>query len=53
MPEYLPGGLDNIVDLLVPELQRRRLFRAEYEGATLRDNLGLKRPAFSGSATAS
>jgi len=32
------------VELVVPELQRRGLFRAEYEGRTLRENLGLKRP---------
>ena len=42
---YLPGGLDEFVDLVVPELQRRGLFRREYEGATLRENLGLPRPA--------
>ena len=41
---YLPGGLDNFVDKLVPELQRRGLYRTEYEGKTLRENLGLKRP---------
>jgi FMN-dependent oxidoreductase (nitrilotriacetate monooxygenase family) len=41
---YLPGGLDDFVDKVVPELQRRGLFRREYEGATLRENLGLKRP---------
>ena len=41
---YLPGGLDDFVDRVVPELQRRGLFRMEYEGATLRDNLGLPRP---------
>ncbi|AJY76535.1 LLM class flavin-dependent oxidoreductase [Paenibacillus beijingensis] len=44
MPPYLPGGLEDFVDLVVPELQRRGLFRTEYEGSTLRDNLGLKRP---------
>jgi alkanesulfonate monooxygenase len=33
------------VDLVVPELQRRGLFRTEYEGRTLRENLGFKRPA--------
>jgi FMN-dependent oxidoreductase (nitrilotriacetate monooxygenase family) len=44
-PAYLPGGLDDFVDLVIPELQERGLFRTEYEGATLRDNLGLKRPA--------
>jgi len=42
---YLPGGLDDFVDRVVPELQRRGLFRSEYEGATLRDNLGLPRPS--------
>ncbi len=41
---YLPGGLDDFVDRLVPELQRRGIFRTEYEGTTLRDNLGLPRP---------
>jgi FMN-dependent oxidoreductase (nitrilotriacetate monooxygenase family) len=42
---YLPGGLDDFCDRVVPELQRRGLFRREYEGKTLRENLGLKRPA--------
>jgi FMN-dependent oxidoreductase (nitrilotriacetate monooxygenase family) len=42
---YLPGGMDDFVDLVVPELQRRGLFRTEYEGATLRENLGLPRPS--------
>ncbi len=42
---YLPAGLDDFVDKVVPELQRRGLFRTEYEGATLRENLGLPRPA--------
>jgi FMN-dependent oxidoreductase (nitrilotriacetate monooxygenase family) len=41
---YLPAGLDDFVDRVVPELQRRGLFRREYEGTTLRENLGLKRP---------
>ena len=41
---YLPGGLDDVVDNVVPELQRRGLFRREYEGKTLRENLGLPRP---------
>jgi FMN-dependent oxidoreductase (nitrilotriacetate monooxygenase family) len=41
---YLPGGLDDFVDQVVPELQRRELFRCEYEGTTLRENLGLPRP---------
>jgi alkanesulfonate monooxygenase len=41
---YLPEGLDDFVDRVVPELQRRGIFRREYEGATLRENLGLPRP---------
>lgn len=42
---WIPGGLDEVVDKLVPELQRRRLFRREYEGRTLREHLGLPRPS--------
>lgn len=41
---FLPAGLDDFVDKVVPELQRRGIFRKEYEGPTLRDNLGLPRP---------
>jgi alkanesulfonate monooxygenase len=41
---YLPGGLDDFVRGVIPELQRRGLFRREYEGKTLRENLGLPRP---------
>lgn len=41
---YLPGGLDDFVDRVVPELQRRDLFRREYQGTTLRENPGLRRP---------
>jgi alkanesulfonate monooxygenase len=41
---YLPGGLDDFVNKVVPELQRRGIFRREYEGRTLRENLGLPRP---------
>jgi alkanesulfonate monooxygenase len=41
---FLPAGLDDFVDQVVPELQRRGIFRREYEGATLRENLGLPRP---------
>ena len=40
-PTHLPGGCEDFVDLVVPELQRRGLFRREYEGRTLRENLGL------------
>jgi alkanesulfonate monooxygenase len=45
MPPVLPESLNDFVDLVVPELQRRGLFRTEYEGKTLRENLGLARPA--------
>ncbi|QKC87317.1 LLM class flavin-dependent oxidoreductase [Mesorhizobium sp. NZP2234] len=45
MPSYFPGELDAFATLVVPELQRRGLFRQDYEGLTLRDHLGLKRPA--------
>ena len=41
---YLPAGLDDFVDRVVPELQRRGIFRREYEGKTLRENMGLPRP---------
>jgi alkanesulfonate monooxygenase len=44
-PPYLPGGIADFVELVVPELQNRGLFRSEYEGTTLRENLGLERPA--------
>lgn len=41
----LPHGLRDFAELVVPELQRRGLFRTEYRGRTLRDHLGLKRPS--------
>lgn len=41
---YLPQGLDDITNRLVPVLQERGLFRTEYEGQTLREHLGLPRP---------
>jgi FMN-dependent oxidoreductase (nitrilotriacetate monooxygenase family) len=41
---YLPEGLEDFCDKVVPELQRRGIFRREYEGKTLRENLGLPRP---------
>ncbi|WP_160122911.1 LLM class flavin-dependent oxidoreductase [Rhodovarius lipocyclicus] len=40
----VPTGLERFIRLVVPELQRRGLFRTEYEGTTLRENLGLARP---------
>ena len=42
---YLPAGLDDFVNKIVPELQRRDLLRTAYDGTTLRDHLGLPRPA--------
>src|SRR5438105_4171394 len=41
---FVPAGLDDFVDKVVPELQKRGIFRTEYEGRTLRENLGLPRP---------
>jgi hypothetical protein len=45
LPPSVPGTLTDFVDLVIPELRRRGLFREEYEGETLRENLGLPRPA--------
>jgi len=45
MPAWLPGSLTDFVDMVIPELQRRGLFRTAYEGNTLRENLGLPTPA--------
>jgi len=44
LPPWLPGGLDDVVDQVIPEMQRRGLYRTEYEGTTLRENLGLDWP---------
>jgi alkanesulfonate monooxygenase len=44
IPPLNPGFLEDFVDLVVPELQKRGIFRTEYEGRTLRENLGLDRP---------
>jgi alkanesulfonate monooxygenase SsuD/methylene tetrahydromethanopterin reductase-like flavin-dependent oxidoreductase (luciferase family) len=41
---FLPAGLDDFVDKVVPELQRRGIFRSDYEGVTLREHFGLPRP---------
>ncbi|MFD5539963.1 F420-dependent methylene-tetrahydromethanopterin reductase, partial [Streptomyces sp. NPDC127079] len=43
-PYLVPDGLDDIVDLLVPALQERGVYRTEYTGSTLRDHLGLREP---------
>ncbi|MGO8853806.1 LLM class flavin-dependent oxidoreductase [Mycobacterium sp.] len=41
---HLPGAFEDVVRMVVPELQRRGLFRTRYEGSTLREHLGLSRP---------
>ena len=41
---FLPSGMSDFVDLVIPELRRRGVFRTGYGGSTLRDHLGLKRP---------
>ncbi len=45
MPPFFPGQFDDFIDGVVPLLQERGLFRADYEGSTLREHLGLQRPA--------
>ena len=45
VPPLLPSGFEDFTRLVVPELQRRGIYHKEYEGATLREVLGLKRPA--------
>jgi alkanesulfonate monooxygenase SsuD/methylene tetrahydromethanopterin reductase-like flavin-dependent oxidoreductase (luciferase family) len=44
VPPYLPSGFVDFANLVVPELQRRGIFKKDYEGKTLRDHLGLDRP---------
>ena len=41
LPAYFPGAFADFVDLVVPELQRRDIFRRDYEGTTLREHFGL------------
>ena len=43
-PDYLPDTFEEFVRLVIPELQRRGVYRKEYAGTTLRDHLGLARP---------
>lgn len=45
IPPFFPGAFNDFVELVVPELQRRGSFRADYEGDTLRSHLGLPEPA--------
>jgi FMN-dependent oxidoreductase (nitrilotriacetate monooxygenase family) len=47
-PTHIPGAFEDFVDLIVPELQRRGLYRKDYSGSTLRDHLGLKIPVTAG-----
>ena len=47
MPPLYPNSLEDFVNLVIPELQRRGLYRTVYEGMTLRENLGLTRPGWS------
>jgi FMN-dependent oxidoreductase (nitrilotriacetate monooxygenase family) len=44
MPAAMPGDLQTFVDAVIPILQRRGLFRRDYEGSTLREHYGLSRP---------
>ena len=44
LPPFFPGAMDDFVNLVVPELQKRGLYRRDYSGTTLRDHLGLARP---------
>jgi FMN-dependent oxidoreductase (nitrilotriacetate monooxygenase family) len=46
MPPVFPDSLREFVELVIPELQRRGLYRTRYEGTTLRENLGLTRPSW-------
>lgn len=41
MPPTLPGSLEDFVELVVPEMQKREIFRKQYEGRTFREHLGL------------
>lgn len=45
MPPALPSGIADFIDYVIPVLQARGLFRKAYQGRTLRDHLGLVRPA--------
>ena len=45
---HVPGAYEDFVRFVIPELQRRGLFRKEFAGTTLRENLGLQRPAIGG-----
>lgn len=44
MPTHFPGGLDDFIEMVLPELRRRGLFRHDYAGSTLREHLAIGRP---------
>jgi FMN-dependent oxidoreductase (nitrilotriacetate monooxygenase family) len=44
LPAHFPEAFDDFIDLVIPELQKRGLFRREYQGTTLREHLGLPKP---------
>ena len=44
MAPWFPGGLDDFIELVLPELRRRGQFRSDYQGSTLREHLGLRKP---------
>ena len=46
MPPLFPSGLEDFINMVIPELQRRGIYRTRYEGSTLRQNLGLSRPPY-------
>ena len=50
MPAYFPGALDAFVDRVIPILQKRGIFRTDYESTTLRGHLGLSRPPHAAAA---
>ncbi|MDB5416197.1 MAG: nitrilotriacetate monooxygenase [Rubritepida sp.] len=52
LPPFFPAPVEEVFNLLIPELQRRGLFHTEYEGKTFRENLGLARPAHPSKRTA-
>lgn len=52
LPPWLPGGLEDVVEMVVPEMQRRGLFRTAYEGPTLREILGVPYPTHRRAAVA-
>lgn len=43
-PPYVEGALESFVEFVIPELQRRGIFRQDYTGSTLRDHFGLSKP---------